>query len=567
MKERKGAPKAPLMALGGEADGAVDESAFSVDPAEEFGSSEAYQPHFDPAFFQSGVSTTPAEDTISSPPLHIPAHAVDPDDELVDCVAQALLREYLNKRKLTHILQELDKVLVRGEGTIQSRRQLRHFLGLGEPTRAYTVLEQLIAQRIADEQHGSPHMLGDGPTDKPDFGKAQPRPPSMGSPGPSRPGSSSSVRVVQSLGASSSGKVSVQARQTASGLSVGGYVMSEGAVKKEGGMSLRKTMLCDMKTNKIIDHLGDIDFSDSSKLGRGAGGEVRTARHKPTQTELAVKLVKCDGTCDDEKSKEIHREMCILFDNQSQYIVTFHGSFFDQKDDKILIAMERMQGSLNDALIAGGPMDDEALGSVAWQTLQGLEHVHSRKIIHRDLKPHNILYNGKGEVKITDFGVSSGPVATMDGNQAQTFVGTMVYMSPERLQGMKYSFSSDIWSVGLVIYNLASGLKPYPGQNGFWSIIEGDPPRIPASCQSGHPPRDFVERSVRKEPSERPTVDELLRSKWFCLVTQQSAPAQFRRHIVSEGLHVDRTTRTMCAPEHPCRAISYQLFDESITIH
>eukprot|EP00756_Hemistasia_phaeocysticola_P032877 Hpha_TRINITY_DN16434_c1_g2::TRINITY_DN16434_c1_g2_i12::g.162451::m.162451 len=390
-----------------------------------------------------------------------------------------------------------------------------------------------------------------------------PCPPCMGS--PSRSGSSSSVRVVQSLGARSSGKVSVQARQTASGLSVGGYVMSEGAVKKEGGMSLRKTMLCDMKTNKIIDHLGDIDFSDSSKLGRGAGGEVRTARHKPTQTELAVKLVKCDGTCDDEKSKEIHREMCILFDNQSQYIVTFHGSFFDQKDDKILIAMERMQGSLNDALIAGGPMDDEALGSVAWQTLQGLEHVHSRKIIHRDLKPHNILYNGKGEVKITDFGVSSGPVATMDGNQAQTFVGTMVYMSPERLQGMKYSFSSDIWSVGLVIYNLASGLKPYPGQNGFWSIIEGDPPRIPASCQSGHPPRDFVERSVRKEPSERPTVDELLRSKWFCLVTQQSAPAQFRRWLQrATELNSSRSSRT---EQHTTAVVSaYAALDSAIEI-
>eukprot|EP00756_Hemistasia_phaeocysticola_P032880 Hpha_TRINITY_DN16434_c1_g2::TRINITY_DN16434_c1_g2_i3::g.162358::m.162358 len=389
-----------------------------------------------------------------------------------------------------------------------------------------------------------------------------PCPPCMGS--PSRSGSSSSVRVVQSLGARSSGKVSVQARQTGSGLSVGEYVMSEGAVKKEGG--LRKTMLCDMKTNKIIDHLRDIDFSDSSILSqKDNSSSLRTALHKPTQTELAVKLVKYEGTCDDEKVKEVHKELCILFDNQSQYVVTFHGCFFDQEVNRILIAMERMQGSLNDALIACGPMDDEALGCVAWQTLQGLQYVHSRKIIHRDLRPQNILFNGNGEVKITDFGVSSGILNTLNGNQASTYVGCLLmYVSPERLNGLKYSFSADIWSVGLVIYNLASGLQPYPGQN-FWPIIEGDPPRIPASCQSGHPPRDFVERSVRKEPSERPTVDELLRSKWFCLVTQQSAPAQFRRWLQrATELNSSRSSRT---EQHTTAVVSaYAALDSAIEI-
>jgi len=523
MKERKGFSSAPLMALGGEAEEPVDESMFSVDPAEEFGSSEAYQPHFDPAFLQSGATAPSVAPSEEHPELSAVGHD-HPDDEIVDRVAQALLREYLNKRELKHILVELDKVLIRDEHTIHSRKELRHRLGLGDPPRAYSVLEQLIAQRIADAEHGSPHRLGDEPT--------QPRFPAPAAPSGSPPQPRSSRPLANSHGSS---KVAVQSRETATGrmgLSVGQYVMSEGAVKREGGLSLQKTMLCDMKRNKVIDHLGDIDFTDSKKLGRGAGGEVCTAIHKPTKTDLAVKLVNCKGFWGggkgDEKSQEVHKELSLLFDNQCQYIVTFHGSFFDDEKERILIAMECMSGSLSDALKDCGPMPDEVLGSVTWQCLQGLRHVHSRKIIHRDLKPQNILYNGRGEVKITDFGVSSGPVATVDDNQCETFVGTMVYMSPERLQGMKYSFSSDVWSLGLVVYNLRTGERPYPGQNGFWIIIERDPPRLPSSCGGPHV-HQFVENSVRKDPAQRVSVDVLLQSPWFAKITQQNVTAKFKQ--------------------------------------
>jgi len=80
--------------------------------------------------------------------------------------------------------------------------------------------------------------------------------------------------------------------------------------------------------------------------------------------------------------------------------------------------------------------------------------------IHRDLKPDNILLNKLGEVKLTDFGISKAMESTF--GLCGTFVGTPTYMSPERIQGVKYSYPSDVWSIGIILYEMATGKYPYP---------------------------------------------------------------------------------------------------------
>ena len=130
--------------------------------------------------------------------------------------------------------------------------------------------------------------------------------------------------------------------------------------------------------------------------------------------------------------------------------------------------------------------------------------------IHRDIKPANILINADGIVKLTDFGISR----TLEKSQAHTFVGSRIYMSPERITGKKYSYPSDIWSVGLVIYELATGTQPYGGGNDFLSqitkIVEDPEPKLDENIFSKEL-CDFIEKTIKKEEEKRANIDELLK--------------------------------------------------------
>lgn len=117
-------------------------------------------------------------------------------------------------------------------------------------------------------------------------------------------------------------------------------------------------------------------------------------------------------------------------------------------------------GSLADALKVVNTMREPQLACIAKQVLQGLQYLHKeRRIIHRDIKPSNILLNEEGECKIADFGVSGQLESSIDAKLS--FVGTVTYMSPERIQGHSHSFDSDIWSFGLTLMECAIGFFPY----------------------------------------------------------------------------------------------------------
>uniref|UniRef100_A0A7N5JKZ9 Dual specificity mitogen-activated protein kinase kinase 2 n=1 Tax=Ailuropoda melanoleuca TaxID=9646 RepID=A0A7N5JKZ9_AILME len=195
---------------------------------------------------------------------------------------------------------------------------------------------------------------------------------------------------------------------------------------------------------------------------------------------------------------QIIRELQVLHECNSPYIVGFYGAFYS--DGEISICMEHMDGgSLDQVLKEAKRIPEEILGKVSIAVLRGLAYLREKhQIMHRDVKPSNILVNSRGEIKLCDFGVSGQLIDSM----ANSFVGTRSYMSPERLQGTHYSVQSDIWSMGLSLVELSIGRYPIPPPDAkeleaifgrpVVDGVEGEPhsisprPRPPGRPISGH---------------------------------------------------------------------------------
>lgn len=134
----------------------------------------------------------------------------------------------------------------------------------------------------------------------------------------------------------------------------------------------------------------------------------------------------------------------------------------------VSIVMEYMNGgSLQGMVESGGCRDEGTLASIAYQALEGLAFLHARHQIHRDIKPANLLRSLDGRVKLADFGIARQLADTWA--QAKTFVGTLIYMAPERIESEAYSYPSDIWSLGLSLLTIAHGEFPYSTSGGYWS--------------------------------------------------------------------------------------------------
>ncbi|CAA7263982.1 unnamed protein product [Cyclocybe aegerita] len=197
------------------------------------------------------------------------------------------------------------------------------------------------------------------------------------------------------------------------------------------------------------------DLKKLADLGQGNGGSVVKVEHIPTGTIMAKKIVLIDAKS--SVRKQILRELQIMHECHSEYIISCFGSFLAEPN--ICICMEFMdKGSFDGIYRKIGAIDINVVCLVAHSVLEGLTYLYDvHRIIHRDIKPSNILLNSEGSIKLCDFGVSGELINSI----ANTFVGTSIYMSPERIQGAEYSVKSDVWSLGITLVELATGSFPF----------------------------------------------------------------------------------------------------------
>jgi len=270
------------------------------------------------------------------------------------------------------------------------------------------------------------------------------------------------------------------------------------------------------------------DLHPITVLGSGHSGSVYKALDIRNDRFVAVKSIALDVSA--EMKEQILSEMNILYQCKSPFIIGFYGADF--VDNRIAIYTEFMDGgSIEHAIKRLGKAEEPVLRAVAVAVVRGLCYLWNMKIMHRDVKPSNILVNSSGDVKLCDFGVSVQLVNSI----AKSYVGTSVYMAPERLLGNEYTIRSDVWSLGLSLMEMALGRFPYFDANSsgqrpvavLESIVNHDPPTLDAAEFTAEL-REFLSLCLHKMPEKRPTFDEL--SHHSLIVSSEP----FNRPVIAE---------------------------------
>lgn len=247
-------------------------------------------------------------------------------------------------------------------------------------------------------------------------------------------------------------------------------------------------------------------------LGKGGMGEVYRALDLNNKQTVALKLLNEELLKDPENRKRFSNEGRLLASFSHPHIVKVFE--IGETETQGFIAMEYLPGgTLRDYLAGNHPLTPEKAEDFLLQIAAGLREIHSKGIIHRDLKTGNIMLDGDGRVRIMDFGLSkSSLVSTM--TSRGTVLGTLGYVAPEQVTGMNVDARADIFSFGVIIYELLTGKLPFSGENEMaliHAIFNTEPP--PPSRLRGDISGkwdDLVARCLAKNPGERfQTVREL----------------------------------------------------------
>jgi eukaryotic-like serine/threonine-protein kinase len=236
-------------------------------------------------------------------------------------------------------------------------------------------------------------------------------------------------------------------------------------------------------------------------LGHGGMGHVYAGHDLRLGRPVAVKLLRSDLATDPETCRRFEREAQMAARVTDPHIVTIYDT---GEDDVPFIVMERLPGRTLADEIAEGPLEVPRLHLIANEMLAALEAAHTRGVLHRDIKPRNVLITADDHAKVGDFGIAK---STDDASETTALFGTAAYLAPERLAGHQASTQSDLFSLGVVLYEAATGIKPFQADSPLATANaiahEQAPPLATLRPDLDAAFIRSVERALRKEPDER----------------------------------------------------------------
>ncbi len=256
----------------------------------------------------------------------------------------------------------------------------------------------------------------------------------------------------------------------------------------------------------------------TAAVGAGGMGEVYRATDTKLGREVAIKMLPAAVAKDPERLARFEREARSLASLNHPSIVTIFS--VEEADGSRFLAMELVEGQTLDTLIAAGGLPLSRFFDIAVPLADALSAAHERGIVHRDLKPGNVMVTPEGRVKVLDFGLAKLDAADSNPNLTSTptesraeltsegqVFGTVAYMSPEQTRGGKVDARSDVFSLGVVLYQMVTGERPFHGASAvdmISSILRDTPP--PVTDRRGDLPQHLariLRRCLEKDPRDR----------------------------------------------------------------
>jgi serine/threonine-protein kinase len=264
-------------------------------------------------------------------------------------------------------------------------------------------------------------------------------------------------------------------------------------------------------TDSLIDTLFDGRYRIQRKLGAGGMADVYLAEDQELGRRVAIKILNARHGNDDQFIERFRREAKNAAALNHPNIVSIYDR--GEAEDTYYIAMEFLDGrTLKELIVGRGAAPINVAIEYARQILSALRFAHRHGIVHRDIKPHNVLVDGEGRVKVTDFGIARAGTSQM--TETGSIVGTAQYLSPEQARGGEVDPRSDLYSLGIVLYELLTGKTPFDGETPVEIAMKhlSTAPKPPSKLRSDIPPElDMVVlRALAKNPDDRyQSADEM----------------------------------------------------------